>query len=427
MGLGKLLRVAPRPPQQSRMIISDGFHIGPSALLGAGELPWGSRAYVQSLGIPGVDRAVMLIADLLGGLPWDAYTEQDQGDQGYDEKVRPRPILLEQPNPEEARINTISNWAADLILNGNAIGVITDRDRDGTPTAVFPVPACWVGVRRVNGETYAPLPTGAIEYWIAGLSFAADEVIHIKGPCEPGRIRGIGVLEKHFNGFGGLDLAAELARQARGISQNGVPTAVLKSTNPDATEDDLAAAKQSWMKNMRDRTVAVLNATTEFQALAWNPEEMELVEARKLSLLETANIFGLPPRFLGASSGDSMNYSNSETETIDLLKFSLGGHLARFEQTLSLHFPRGMQVKANLDALLRSDTLARYTAHETGIRAGFLRRSEARAIEDLPPVEGIDDQPDTAAEQLKINKMEPVTDPAILQPRLPQPGQTPPQ
>lgn len=420
MGLGKLLRPAAQRPQQSRVIISDGMRMGPSAVLGAGEVPWGSSGYVQSLGIPGVDRAVMLIADLLGGLPWDAFVEKDDG---HSEKVRPRPILLEQPNPEEARINTFSNWAADLVLNGNAVGVVVDWDPDGTPTAVVPVPACWVGVRRVNGETYSALPTSAIEYQIAGMSFAASEVIHVKGPCEPGRLRGIGVLEKHFNGAGGLDLAAELARQARSISQNGVPTAVLKTTNPDATFDDLTDVKQQWLKNMRDRTVAVLNATTEFEALAWNPEEMELVDARKLSLLEVANIFGLPPKYLGAPSGGSMDYTSSETEGRDLLRFALGGHVGRFEQTLTLHFPEGTCVQANLDALLRADTQARYTAHETGIRAGFLLRSEARSVEDLPPVKGIDDQPTTAAEQLKINKMEPVTDPAILQPRLPLPGQ----
>ncbi|QFU87872.1 Phage portal protein (plasmid) [Amycolatopsis sp. YIM 10] len=390
MGLGKLFRATPPAPQQSRMIVSDGLRIGPSAVLGAGERPWGSSAYVQALGIPGFDRGVMLIADLLGNLPWDAYTETDED---FAEKIRPRPLLLEQPNPEETRINTVSNWTADLVQNGNAVGVIVEWDRQGTPTAVVPVPSSWVGVRRVNGETYSELPKGAIEYQIGGLpGFSADEVIHVKGPCEPGRLRGVGVLEKHFNGSGTLDLAAELGRQARSISQNGVPTAVLRSTNPDATEGDLIAVKQSWLRNMRDRTVAVLNATTEFTPLAWKPEEMQLVEARKFSLLEIANILGLPPRFLGASTGDSMTYSTSESESIDLLKFSLSGHLGRFEQTLTLQFPTSTWVQADLDAVLRADTLTRYQAYEIGIRSGFLLRSEVRQIENRRPVPGIDDK-----------------------------------
>lgn len=390
MGLGKLFRTAPAAAQHSRMIVSNGWSIGPSPEI-TGNVGWGSNGYVQALGIPGVDRAVMLIADLLGGLPWDAYREHGRD---FAEKVSPRPILLEQPNPEEARIATMSAWAADLVLNGNAVGVIAERNAVGVPTAVTPVASRNVGVRRVNGQTYSVLPTGAIEYSIGGQSFAADEVIHIKGPCEPGALRGVGVLEKHLNGCGSLDLAAELARQARNINQDGVPTGVLKVTNPDATEDDLRAAKAGWLVNMRDRTVAALNATTDFTPLAWNPEELQLIEARKLSLLEVANIFGLPPRFLGASSGDSMTYSTTEAEGRDLLRYSLGGHVGRFEQTFALLYPRGTWVKANLDAVLRSDTLTRYQAHETGIRAGFLLKSEAREIEDLPPVDGIDDPPE---------------------------------
>jgi HK97 family phage portal protein len=390
MGLGKTFMRSAVAEQQLRMLVSDGWRIGPSAEI-TGNQGYGWTGFVRALGIPGVGRAVTLISDLIGGLPWDAYTTHGRD---YAEKMTPRPILLEQPNPEEIRMATFSAWAADLVLHGNAVGVIAERNALGVPTAVFPVPASLVGVRRVGGWTHAVLPKGAIEYAVGGKSFSAHEIIHVKGLAEPGQLRGVGVLEAHLNGCGSLDLAAELARQARSINGNGVPTGVLKATNPDVTEDQLRDAKAGWLANMRDRTIAALGPGTEFEALAWNPEELQLIEARKLSLLEVANIFGLPPRYLGASSGDSMTYSTSETEGIELLKFgSVGGFVARFEQTLSLAYPRGTQVKANLDALLRSDTKARYEAHKTGIDAGFLRRSEARELEDLPPVPGIDDAP----------------------------------
>lgn len=391
MALGKWLSRTEPAPQQSRVIVSNGWAIGPSSEITEGwDVPWGGGNYLRALGIPGVDRAVSLIADLLGGLPWDAYS---QDGRNYAEKISPRPILLDQPNPEEPRIATMSAWATDLVLHGNAVGVIAERDAVGLPTAVTPVPAFWVGVRRVDGQAYSVLPAGAIEYQIGTRSFSADDVIHVKGPCEPGALRGYGVLEKHLNGYGSLDLAAELGRQARNLGGSGVPTGVLKALSPDVTETQLRTAKDAWLVAQRDRTVAALGPGTEFTPLAWNPEELQLIEARQFSLLEIANIFGLPPRFLGASSGDSMTYSNSETESIDLLKFSLGGHLARFEQTLSLHFPRGTWVTANLDAVLRADTTARYAAHQVGIAAGFLLKSEARELEDLPPVDGIDDPP----------------------------------
>lgn len=398
MGLGKTFLRADTAVQQSRMLVSNGWAIGPSSDI-VGNQGYGWTAFVRALGIPGVGRAVTLISDLIGGLPWDAYIEGRDEDS---EKVSPRPLLLEQPNPEEVRIATFSAWAADLVLHGNAVGVIAERDPLGVPTAVVPVPAPMVGVRRIGGWTHAVLPKGAIEYAIGGKSFGAHDVIHVKGLAEPGALRGVGVLEAHLNGNGSLDLAAELARQARNVNMSGIPTGVLKATSPDVTRDQLIASKAAWMVAQRDRTVAALGPGTDFEALAWNPEELQLIEARKLSLLEVANIFGLAPRFLGASSGDSMTYSTSETEGIELLKFgSVGGFLARFEQTLSLVFPRGTDVKANLDALLRADTKARYEAHKIGIDAKFLRPSEARALENLPPVPGIDDAPKTVAQPVQ--------------------------
>ncbi|GAB3154232.1 phage portal protein [Amycolatopsis stemonae] len=391
MGLGKTFMRSAVAEQQLRMIVSNGWQIGPSVDI-AGDEAFGWSGFVRALGIPGVGRAVTLISDLIGGLPFDAYTSHGRE---FADKITPRPILLEQPNPEEIGMNTFAAWVADYLLHGNAVGIIVERNALGVPTAALPVPTWAVGVRRADGWTNSVLPKGAIEYSIAGKSFSAHEVIHVKGLCEPGRLRGVGVIEAHLNGRGSLDLAAELARQARNIDGNGIPTGVLKATSPDVTEDQLRAAKTGWMANMRDRTVAALGPGTEFEALAWNPEELQLIEARKFSLLEVANIFGLPPRFLGASSGDSLTYSTQESEAIDLLKFTIGGHLRRFEQTLSLLFPRGTQVRADLDEVLRADTAARYSAYKTGIDAGFLLKSEARAKEsDLPPVPGIDDPPE---------------------------------
>ncbi|HET6291012.1 MAG TPA: phage portal protein [Amycolatopsis sp.] len=387
MGLGKMLR--PRGSQtQHNRYAGSGFDLiidgTPGGVSGLSQI----QVYRGAMSIPGAWRAAILISDLLGGVQWDAFDEDADGEM---EKVRPTPPLLRKPAPPDTRMTTFSSWALDLVWHGNAVGVIAARDELGYPTAVLPVPAPWVGVRRVSGMDHSPLPVGAVEYWIGGLSYSEHQIIHIKGPCAPGALRGFGVLEAHLSKT--LDLAAEQQKQAQSISRHGVPTAVLKSDNPDLTEPEAQQLKAGWLRSQRERTVAVLNSTTSFEALGWDPEKLELVEARRFSLTELALIFGLPPRFLGAPSGDSNTYATSETESIDLLKFSLGGHLGRFEQTLSDFMPPERNARADLDALLRSDTLARYQAHQIGINSGFLLPSEARTIEKLPTVEGIDERP----------------------------------
>lgn len=340
---------------------------------------WGSGEFQGGMTIPGAWRAALLLSDLLGAVPWHAYRERAGGPA---EQMSPTPPLLDQPSPPDPRVTTFSSLALDLIWHGNAIAVVASRNRDGWPTSLLPVPA-----ERVTMDRAGPgseVPRGSVVYRIGSAVYAAADVIHVKGPCRPGALRGMGVLESHLTKT--LGLADEQNKQARSLGTSGVPTGVLKSSDPDLEQEDATDLKTAWMTAQACRTVAVLNATTTFEPVAWNPSETQLLDARRFSLLELALIFGLPPYFLGADGG-SNTYSNIEQEGLNLLKYSsLSGHLARFEQTFTLAMPRGTWARANLDSLLRADTLTRYQAHEIGIRAGFLTDDEAREFENRPPL-----------------------------------------
>jgi HK97 family phage portal protein len=339
---------------------------------------WSEGEYSGGMGIPGAYRAARLRSSLVGGFPWHAY--RDRAGQPLEKLSAP---LLDQPEPPDPRVVTFSALALDMVWHGNAVGVYATRNRDGWPTSLVSVPADSVYVKRVEERDGAPLPTGTIGYKIGNKWFSTDDVLHIKGPSKPGALRGMGVLENHFNT---LSLAEKLEKQARNIDIAAVPTGYLKSTADDYDEEDGRKVKAGWIASQRDRTVAMLSPTTEFTPLAWNPEQTQLMEARKFSLHELALIFDLEPTWLGVSA-DSRTYQNQETKGLDLLKFSgVGDDIARFEQTLSLAFPRGTTVKANLDGLLRPDTKTRYETHEIGIRAGFLTVDEVRDLEEKPPL-----------------------------------------
>jgi HK97 family phage portal protein len=340
---------------------------------------WASASYRGALSIPGLSRGATLLAGLLGQAPWDAY-RQPLGQPEV--KLQPCPPLLDQMNPPDTRMTSFTSLALDKILHGNGVAIIAARNPLGWPTAAIPVDAQYVGVRRVTKWIDSPFPIGALEYSIGEMRLGSQDVIHIKGPCDPNGVRGMGVLELHLNT---LQLAQDLGRQARSISQHGVPTGVLESSNPDLTDDEAHELKASWLRNQQDRTVAVTNATTKFTPLAWNPEQMQLVEARRMSLSELELVLGLPPGWLGGMNS-ARQYSNIEQDAVNLLKFSLGDHLAQFEQTLSLALPRGTVARANLDFLLRTDTLTRYQAHAIALENGFLTVDEVRDIEHREPL-----------------------------------------
>lgn len=359
--------------QSSVMVIAD------NALNG----PYGQAVDVWSAGmsIPACWRASTLIADLLAGFPWHAYTDVPGQPS---ERIPQTPPVLEQPHPPFERIDSVSAWTLDLLWNGNAIGVIADRDPvTAVPTAVVGVAAAGVQVRRNRS-------TGRIEYKIGAEVWDQDEVMHVRGPHRPGELRGKGVLEVHTET---LALAREQRKQAGGLATAGVPTGIITSADPKLDETGAGELKSRWLTALVTRQPMVVNPQTTWQSVAWDAEELQLVEARKLSNSEAALLFGMPASLLNLE-GPSRTYSNVRDEHRQLLLFSpVGGHLARFEAAFSRLLPRGIRAAANLDALMRPDTPERYQAHESGIRAGWLKRSEVRATENLPAIPGIDDPP----------------------------------
>jgi hypothetical protein len=109
------------------------------------------------------------------------------------------------------------------------------------------------------------------------------------------------------------------------------------------------------------------------------------LEARRLSLVEVANLFGMDAEWVNAGQ-ISGTYQNIEQKGIDFLRHSAGGWLARFEQSFSLIRPRNHWVEVNRNAELQADTMTRYQVYEIAIRNGVLTRDECRALERRPPL-----------------------------------------
>lgn len=362
--------------------------------LGGYASPWGpsqfdtptvwTGAYRGVLSIPGVWRAASLLSDLIGGLPWHAYRARVGGSP---QLLDPTPPLLDRPNPPDVRVTTFSSWALDLILQGNAIGIYTARNAEGWPTACVPIPCDWVHARRVEAGDGVPLPVGSIAYRVSppGVTpswYSSDDVFHAKGMCVPGALRGLGILEHHLGST--FSLADRQNQWARNADNASVPSGVLNF--PENLDGDQAARlKAQWKQAQQTRDVAVVSGGLTFTPMGWSPSDTQLLEARKFTTNEIALIFGLDPTWLGAAQSSRV-YSNVEQEGINLVRYSLGGWLARIEQALTAALPRGTYAKAALDGILRADTLARYQAHESGIRAGWLSRDEARELEDRPPL-----------------------------------------
>lgn len=366
-----------------------------------GFTPWQASTYRGFLSIPGAWRASTMLSDLFAQMPFHSFRSDGQG--GEVETPKNAPILEAPAAGREDPLTVYASWAMDYLWDGNAVGVYTGFDR-GLPIAILPIPACDVGVRmQPSPDPRLGMYTGRREYSIGGVIFDESEIFHVKGPCAPGADRGLGVLETQL---GALTLSRDLENQADAISLHGVPTGLLKSSNPEADPEDLAAAKAAWILSQRNRTIAALGPNIDFEPLAWNPEEMQLVEARKFSLTQLELMFGLPVGWLGGAQ-PSRTYSNVEQDAVNLIKFSaLAGMIAKFESVFTNKtLPRGQAAKGNRDAVLRSDTMTRYAAHALALnRVAWKSVNEVRRVEHLAPIDGGDELPTAPAPTAPADK-----------------------
>lgn len=343
-------------------------------------------AYVDqntALGIPAVYRGISLIADAIGALDLCAYRNKRE--------VMPKPAILVRPNPEETRMETISAMAAGLIMHGNYIAVLGEPGSNGLPDSIYPVAPDRVQVSRDKGR---------VIYKIDDKVYDKSEIFHIKNFVLPGDIVGRGILSIAKQALGKEIAISEYASR---YFDGGVnPSAVIKSSNPDLTQEEADALKTAFMAmySSRNRAPVVMNASTSFEVLSSNAEDSQLIQAQEAGLTEAANIIGLPPYYLG-SPNNSRTYSNVEQENLQLIKWSIQPIAERIEAAFSDLLVRGQTAKFKYESLLKTDTLTRYQAYSTALSSGILSVDEVRDYENLDPMdyeEDIDEVEDIAEE-----------------------------
>jgi len=336
-----------------------------------------------------VMRCTSLIADTIAGLPWQVFRDDGQQhlevpDWIFDPQARRIDLRVSGgPFPEwrKTKMEFRSSTIVSMLWQGEGMIYVPVRDADG-----HPVPPLWqinpddVGIddgRWVIGEGGDGSDDG-------GYTFQPGELLVIRGMMRGAEIRGVGVLQAHWAELG---LAESMRDFASNMLREGIPNGYLKVNSPQLTRDKAHELQRDWMRQHSGprKKIAVLNATTDFHALGLDPAALQLAQMRDYSLLDIALMFGVPPWFLGIRT-DSNTYANITSRMIELAQFTLLPWCRRIEAAHDAEFPRGTEMRINLDGLRRADTLTRYQAHEIALRAGFMTVPEVRELENLPPL-----------------------------------------
>jgi HK97 family phage portal protein len=316
---------------------------------------------------------VNLIAGSISTLPLAAYRDGDR------DPLPTLPPILRAPSAGWSLPEFTYAALQSALLRGNAYGLIVDRAGAG----LLPSQVELLAPERVGVEV-----NSRVIWRIDGQEVDPASIWHLRAFTAPGQILGLSPINHARQAIG---LGAE-KYAARFFGQAAIPSGVLTS-DQDIKQERADHLKARWRDaHATQRDIAVLGSGARFQPVSIAPEEAQFLETTQANVRTICRYFGVQPELIGADSGNSLTYANVEQRALDFLTFGLRPWLVRLEVALSALLSSTTTVKFNAAALVRTDLLTRYQAHESAIRAGWKLRSEVRELEDLAPVAGIDDQ-----------------------------------
>lgn len=317
-----------------------------------------------------------LRANLISTLPVDVFRAAQYGLPHI--KVATPPVILNPGGQEVDYIEFMYSTQFDLDRAGNSIGIVTARNGYGLPAEIHLVPLAWVSVNVIDNVL--------VEYMIRGKSYRPDQIWHEKQYTVAGFHLGLSPIM-----YAAWCIGEHLSIQDFALSwftTGGIPRAQLKNevlpTITDAQAEDIKARAK---ETIRSGDVLVTGKDWSYSMIQAEQTGMEWLQARNIGLGEIARFLDCPADLIDAAvSGQSITYANVVQRNLQLLIMSLGPAIVRRENALNKLLPNRQFVRIDTDALLRMDPATRAQVIASRVAARVLAPSEARLLEDLPPM-----------------------------------------
>ncbi len=332
-------------------------------------------------------RCIQTIAENLAATPRVLYRRTENGGR---EPATDHPLyhaLKDAPNDRQTAFEAHEFMVASVAIYGNAYAAIDVNGR-GQTTAFRPLIPTAVTVEELRSGRlrYRHAPTdGGAEILLA------DEVLHIRYRSRDGKI-GLSPISIARETFGRAlaenDQAASLIKNGMKLSGAFVfPERISK----EKRDEFRTGAAEKFQGSLNAGQFLVLDGGAEFKPFSMPSKDAEFLESRKLSNLDIARIFGVPPSVVGIT--DDATYSNIGEESRALVVRCLAPWARRIEQAMNAALltegeRKRLFIEHDLAALLRGDLKARYEAYRIGREWGWLNPNEIRAWENLSGIDG---------------------------------------
>jgi len=338
--------------------------------------------------VSAVYACVAAISETIASLPLHLYERGEARTKARHHSLYT--VLHDIANEYQTALELREWMQACVLLRGNAYAKIK-RGYDGQVTSLTPIHPDRMNLyRTTNSVIYEYTDhAGKVERLLQ------DEVFHLRHRAGDEILLGISPIQASRET---IELSISERDHGNATFKNGARLSGILKFPQHLKPEQKASLKTSWDSqhagNANAGKTAILDQGVEYQTVSMTLEDAEWIAARKFSVEEVARLFRVPPTVIGDLTHG--NFSNSVEMSRQFVTLSLRRHLVMWEQAIAkqLLTPAGRRLykpEHSVEGLLRGDAKNRADFYQSGINAGWMLPSEARKLENLPRIEGIDD------------------------------------
>lgn len=333
----------------------------------------------------------MAIASGVAMLPLKLYRPRADGGREEARDVRLFEMMDLAPNDWQTSVEFIETLVMHAVLAGDGIAFINRID--GEPRELIPLLPEHVQVEQEGDYS--------LTYWVSfadgsSVRLGRHDVLHLRGPS--------------WNAYGGLP-GVRLAREAIGLALateetharlhgNGARPGGLLSTEGKLDQESINRIREQWQQVQggvaNAMKTAILQGGLKWTPLAMSGVDSEHIATRKFQIEEVCRAMGVFPQMVGHSD-KAATYASAEAFFLAHVIHTLSRWTRRMEKRFAVDLMtsaqrrEGLYFKFSFQSLLRGDNKTRAEFYRALVMLGVMTRNEARAFEELNPIDGLDE------------------------------------
>lgn len=331
---------------------------------------------------------VRILAESVASLPFVLYNEADDGSKKAVKTHWLYRLLAVRPNDFQNPMQFREMMMAHCALRGNGLAQIVSNGA-GIVTDLLPIHPDRVVIEMLSDYNWRYRVRNADQ---SETILTRGEVFHLKGMSVDG------VVGMNPIAAARETVATGLSAQDYGMryfQNDAQPGGWIEYPGQFKDDEQRRLFRERWQAQQGGRNkhkTAVLEYGMKYHPVEITNQDAQYLETRKFSVTEIARLFRIPPHMVGDL--EKATFSNIEQQSLEFVIHTLTPWLVRWEEAIRAAFLEpedGLNVEFPTRSLLRGDAAARAAYYHDGILDGWLVRNEARLMEGLDPIDGLDE------------------------------------